>query len=183
MRKVLVAINVTVDGYCDHTAVIADEELHNYFNKIFDNAEIDIMGRVTYQIMFPYWHIVARDKVGSPAEINFAEKIEKIHKILVSKSIDHVDFANTEIIKDKVKERVIELKNGFGKDILIGGTTIISYLTEEKLIDEFIFVIHPIILGKGKKLFRETVKKNNLNLIDSKALGSGAIVLHYTVIK
>ena len=117
MRKVLVAINVTLDGYCDHTAVIADEELHDFYNKILDTVEISIMGRVTYQLMYPYWHEVARDKVGSSAEISFAEKLENIHKILVSRTIDHVYFANTEIIKDKDKESVIKLKNGTGMDI------------------------------------------------------------------
>ena len=179
MRKVLVAINVTLDGYCDHTAVIADEELHDYYSKLLDNVGISIMGRVTYQLMETYWPMVARDKVGSPAEISFAEKLEKIGKIFVSNAIDQVNWANTEIIKDKIKETVIELKNGTGKDILIGGTTIISYLTEENLIDEFIFVVHPIILGKGKKLFSETITKNDLKLVNSKTLGSGVIALHY----
>ena len=183
MRKALVAINVTVDGYCDHTAVIADEELHNFNNKILDTVEISTMGRVTYQLMYPYWHEVARDKVGSPAENSFAEKLENIHKILVSRTIDHVNFPNTEIIKDKVKETVIKLKNGTGKNILIGGTTIINYLNEENLIDEFIFVVQPIILGKGKKLFSETIKKINLKLENSKTLSSGCIALHYSVIK
>lgn len=91
MRKIVVAINVTLYGFC----------------KLLDNVGISSMGRVTFQLMYPYWHIVARDKTGSPAEISFAEKLEKIHKILVSKSIDHVDWANTEIIKDKIKGKVI----------------------------------------------------------------------------
>ena len=74
MRKILVAINVTLDWYCDHTAVIADEELHDYYSKLLDNVGTSIMGRVTYQLMDNYWPMVARDKVGSPAEISFVEK-------------------------------------------------------------------------------------------------------------
>ncbi len=181
MRKVLVAINLTLDGFCDHTAVNPSEEVQDFFNKIFDNVEISIMGRITYQLMDPYWPTIARNKVGSPSEIRFAERFDKIHKILVSKSIDHVDWVNTEIINDNLKETVIDLKNGTGKDILIGGTTLISYLTEENLIDEFIFVIHPVILGAGKRLFNESIKKDNLTLINSTTFDSGAIALHYKV--
>lgn len=178
----MVAINLTLDGFCDHTAVNPDEEVHDFFTKIFDNVEISIMGRITYQLMDPYWSTIARNQIGSPAEIRFAERFDQIHKILVSKTIDHVDWVNTEIIHDNIKETVIELKNGTGKDILIGGTTLISYLTKENLIDEFIFVIHPIIFGKGKRLFSESLKKVNLKLIKTTTFGSGAIALHYKVI-
>jgi dihydrofolate reductase len=183
MRKILVAINVTVDGYCDHTAVIADDDLHKFYSDFLDKIDISIMGRVTYQLMESYWPNVAKKKIGTEAEILFAEKLNNIQKIVISRSLENVTWQNTSIISENMVEEITKLKQQNGKPITIGGLSIISQLTKKGLIDEFFFVIQPIILGKGMKLFSNFDKQVDLELISKKSFDSGSMVVHYCVKK
>jgi dihydrofolate reductase len=179
MRKLIAAINMTLDGFCDHTAVIADNELHQHFNEVLSNADIILYGRTTYQLMESYWPAIVKTPTGNKTEDEFAVLIDNIPKILFSRTLQHVDWKNTELKKEIVKEEVLELKQRAGKNILAGSPSMIVALTQLGLIDEYQIVVHPVIWGSGLPLFKNIKEKVNLKLLKTKTFGSGAVTLYY----
>ena len=181
MRKVVFAINITADGYCNHTDMIADEELHQYFTAVLRNASLLLFGRVTYQLMVPYWPDVAKNQSETEATNEFARVFDSLDKVVFSTTLKHVGGNNTRIVRANVAEEVLGLKQQPGKDIGVGSLSIASQLSERGLIDEYRFVVHPVIAGKGPRLF-ETVKLQDrlqLDFVGSKTFQSGAVALHY----
>ena len=181
MRKVVFAINITTDGYCSHTDGIADEELHKYFTGVLRNADIILYGRITYQLMVPYWPDVAKTQSESEATNEFARVFDSLDKIVFSTTLKQVEGKNTRIVRANLAEEVLALKQQPGKDICIGSLSIASQLSERGLIDEYRFVVHPVVAGKGPRLF-DTVKPQErllLDLIGSETFQSGVVALHY----
>ena len=181
MRKVVFAINITADGFCNHTDGIADEELHEYFTKVLRNASLLLYGRITYKLMVPYWPDVARNQSGPDAENEFARVFDSLDKVVFSTTLQRVDGTNTRIVRANVAEEVVALKQQPGKDIGVGSLSIASQLSARGLIDEYRFVVHPVVAGKGPRLF-ETVKMQDslrLDFIGSETFRSGVIALHY----
>lgn len=181
MRKVVFAINITTDGYCSHTDGIADEELHEYFTELLRHSGLLLSGRTTYQLMVPYWPEVARNQSGTGATNEFARVFDSLDKVVFSRTLKHVEDKNTRIVSANVAEEVLALKQQPGKDIFAGSLSIASQLSEHGLIDEYHFVVHPVVAGKGPRLF-ETVKPQNrllLDFIGSKNFRSGVVALHY----
>ena len=178
MRKVIFAINITIDGYCGHETGIADDELHEYFTGLLRDADVDIFGRNTYHLMYPYWHDVAVN--GSETEVinEFARTYDAMPKIVFSTTMQSVEWNNTTLLHGNLREEIMKLKGQPGKDILIGGLNIASQVAEWDLIDEYYFVVHPIIAGKGPRLF-ESVENRTLKLVGQKMFGSGVVALHY----
>ena len=181
MRKVVFAINITTDGYCSHTDMIADEELHRYFTGVLRNASVIVYGRITYELMVPYWPDIARRQSETAATNEFALVFDALEKVVFSTALKHVEDPNTRIARGNVAEEVLALKQQSGKDICIGSVNIASQLSERGLIDEYRFVVHPVVAGKGPRLF-ETVKPQErllLDFIDSESFHSGVVALHY----
>ena len=181
MRKVVFAINITADGYCNHTDMIADEELHEYFTRILRDASLLLFGRITYQLMVPYWPDVARNQSGTQADNEFARVFDSLDKVVFSTTLKDVGGNNTRIVRANVSEEVLALKQQPGKDIGVSGLSVASQLSDHGLIDEYRFVVHPVVAGKGPRLF-ETVKPEATLLLDfigSKAFHSGVVALHY----
>lgn len=181
MRKVVFAINITADGYCSHTDMIADEELHEYFTRLLRNASLLLYGRTTYQLMVPYWPEVAKNQSESEATNEFARVFDSLEKVAFSTTLKHVDGNNTRIVRSHLAEEVLVLKQQPGKDIAVGSLSIASQLSERGLIDEYYFVVHPVVAGKGPRLF-ETVKPQErllLDFIGSETFQSGVVALHY----
>ena len=181
MRKVVFAINTTADGYSSHTDGIADDELHEYFTGVLRNASLILYGRTTYQLMVPYWPDVARNQSETEAENEFARVFDSLDKVVFSTTLQHVDGTNTRIVRANIAEEVVALKQQPGKDIFVGGLSIASQLSARGLIDEYRFVVHPVVAGKGPRLF-ETVKPQEslrLDLIGSETFRSGVVALHY----
>ncbi len=181
MRKVVFAINITTDGFCNHTDMIADDELHAYFSRLLRNASLLLYGRITYQLMVPYWPDIARNQPGPDAENEFARVFDSLDKVVFSTTLQHVDGNNTRIVRANVAEEVVALKQQPGKDICVGSLSIASQLSARGLIDEYRFVVHPVVAGKGPRLF-ETVKPQDslrLDFIGSETFRSGVIALHY----
>jgi dihydrofolate reductase len=183
MRKLIAAINMTLDGFCDHTAVIADDELHQHFNELLINADTILWGRITYQLMESYWPAIVKSPTGKKPEDEFALLIDKISKIVFSRTLQHVDWKNTELKKEVIKEEILELKQQTGKNILVGSPSLIVALMKLGLIDEYQLVVHPIIVGSGLPLFKNVNYRVNLKLLKTKTLGSGAVTLYYKPIK
>ena len=181
MRKVVFAINTTADGFCSHTDGIPDEELHEYFTRVLRNASVILSGRITYQLMVPYWPDIARNQSETKSENEFARVYDSLEKIVFSTTLNHVEDKNTRLVRGNVAEEVLALKQQSGKDICIGSLSIASQLSDRGLIDEYHFVVHPVVAGKGPRLF-DTVKpqdKLRLDLLGSKTFQSGVVALHY----
>ncbi len=181
MRKVVFAINITSDGYCSHTDMIADDELHKYFTRLLRNADLLLFGRSTYQLMVPYWPDVARNQSEDEATNEFARVFDSLDKVVFSTTLKHAGGKNTRIVRANVAEEVLALKQQPGKDIRVGSLSIASQLSVRGLIDEYHFVVHPVVAGKGPRLF-ETVKPQDrlqLDFIDSETFQSGVVALRY----
>jgi dihydrofolate reductase len=179
MRKLIAAINMTLDGFCDHTAVIADDEIHQHYNELLSNADTLLYGRITYQLMESYWPTIVKNPTGNKPTDEFAVLIDNISKIVFSHTLKNVDWKNTKLKKDIIKEEVLKLKQQAGKNILVGSPSLIVALAQLDLIDEFQLCVHPIILGKGLPLFKNVRDRINLKLLKTKIFGSGSITLYY----
>jgi dihydrofolate reductase len=183
MRDLIFAINITLDGYCDHTKFNPDDETLEYFTHLTRDADTLLYGRKTYQLMVPYWPDVAKNHSGqTKADYEFAQAFDAINKIVVfSQSLDSPEGEKTRIVRTNFHAEILKLKQEQGRDILTGGVTIPSQLAELGLIDEYRFVIHPIVSGEGKRLFEgmRLQEKLRLRLVESKSFKSGCVALHY----
>src|SRR5688500_16966954 len=159
MRKLIAAINMTLDGFCDHTAMIADDEIHQHYNELLSNADTLIYGRITYQLMESYWPSVVKDPTGNKPMDEFAVLIDNISKIVYSRTLKSVDWKNTQLKKEVIKEEVLELKQQAGKSILVGSPSLILALTHLDLIDEYQLSVQPIVSGSGLPLFKNIKDK------------------------
>ena len=184
MKKVIFAINTTLDGVVDHMKIgPPDQETGEYFIRLTRDAGTFLYGRKTYQLMVPYWPDVAKNPSGRSKEANeFAQAFVAVDNIVVfSRSLDKVEGKNTRIVRTNLRDEILKLKQEEGKDIHTGGVTLASQLAELGLIDEYHFAVHPIIAGEGRRLFEgiNLQEKLQLKLAGSKALKSGTVVLRY----
>ena len=157
MRKLIAGINMTLDGFCNHEAGIADDELHQHYNELLSNADTILFGRITYQLMESYRPSLVKNPTGNKPEDEFAVLIDNISKIVFSRTLKNVNWKNTELKKEIIKEEILELKqsrNGGSKNILAGSPGLIVALTQLDLIDEYQLAVQPIILGSGLPLFK-----------------------------
>jgi len=178
MRKLIAAINMTLDGFCDHTSMIADEEIHQYYNELLSSADAIIYGRITYQLM-EYWPTVVKNPTGNKAMDEFAVTIDNIPKIVFSRTLQHVEWKTARLAKRDIKEEVLALKQQGGKDILAGSPSLIVASMNLNLIDEFQLCVQPIIAGKGLPLFKNIKDRIDLKLLKTKTFACGAVTLYY----
>ena len=181
MRKVIFAINVTLDGCCDHTKQFADDETHEYFTDVLRSVELLVFGRKTYQLMVPFWPEVARTQSMTKASNEFARMFDSLQKIVFSRSLSGVEDKRTRIIRTNLQEEILKLKQEPGKNILVGGVSIPSQLIDLGLVDEYRFVVGPILAGEGRRLMEgvSLLEKLQLKLVETKSLKSGCVALHY----
>ena len=178
MRKIIAGINMTLDGICDHTAIDPDEEIHQYFADIIDNADLILYGRITYQLM-QFWQTLAKNPSGVKSMDDFALSIDRIPKMVFSNTLKTTDWDSAKLATQTLEEVVKELKNQTGKDILVGCRSLIIQLMNLNMIDEFQLCIHPFVAGKGLPLFEHINHKINLKLIKTKIFKGGAVALYY----
>jgi len=182
MRNLIYAINLTIDGCFDHTKGIPDDELLEYFTHLVLDADLLVYGRKTYQLMVPYWPDVAKNPSGeTKAELEFAQAFESRNKIVFSRTLDRAEGRNTRIVRTNLQDEILKLKQEQGNNILLGGIDIPSQLIELDLVDEYYFVVHPVIAGEGRRLLGgiNLEKKSLLKLVESKIFKSGSVALHY----
>jgi dihydrofolate reductase len=181
MRPLRYSINVTLDGCCDHREGIPDEELHRHHAANLARADALLFGRVTYEMMEEAWR---RQATGTWPDwmddwmIPFAEAIDRAKKYVVSSTLDHVDW-NAELVQGDLAEAVRQLKQEPGEGLHVGGVTLPLALADLGLIDEYEFVVQPIVAGHGPTLFAGLRERLNLHLVDRRELGSGAVALRY----
>ena len=183
MGKLIAAINMTLDGFCDHTAMIADEEIHQHYNELLRNAGTLLYGRTTYQLMESYWPSLVKSPSGNKPMDEFAILIDNISKIVYSRTLKNVEWKNTILKKEINKEEILELKLKKGKDILAGSPSLIVAFTQLDLIDEYQLCIHPVVSGGGLPLFKNIQDKITLTLLKTKTFGSGAVTHYYEPVK
>jgi dihydrofolate reductase len=181
MRNVIFAINITLDGCCDHTKQVADEETHEYFTRLMRDVDLLVFGRKTYQLMVPFWPEVAKNQSMTKAANEFALAFDSINKVVFSQSLDSVEGENTRIVRTDLRDEILKLKQEQGKNILIGGVSIPSQLIELGLVDEYRFVVGPIVVGEGRRLGEGVglPERLQLTLVESKIFKSGCVALHY----
>ena len=180
MRNLIFAINLSLDGCCDHTKTIADEELLEHYTQLVRDVDLFVYGRKTYQLMVPYWPDVAKDPSEPKASIEFAQAFVSKHKIVFSRSLESAEDKNTTIVRTNLRDEILKLKQEPGKSILAGGVDIPSQLIELGLVDEYRFVVQPIIAGEGRRLLEGIhLEKLQLKLVESKILKSGCVALRY----
>lgn len=177
MGRLVFSINVTLDGCIDHTQGIADEEHHDYFVAMLDQVDAALFGRITYRMMEEYWPAVAASGEGPQSIVDFARKLDRMPKYVVSRTIEQVSWQNTVLLRGL--EEVARLK-AEGMNLLVsGGPGLGSALAEAGLVDRFHFVLQPIVAGRGPYLLDGIHSRLNLKLLESRTFGSGAIALHY----
>ncbi len=181
MRKLIFAINITLDGCVDHTKQFVDEEKLEYFTQLTRGADLQIFGRKTYELMVPYWPEVAKNPSAAKADAEFARAFDSVNKIVFSRSFDIAEDRKTRIVHTNLREEILKLKQEPGKDILVGGVDVPSQLIELGLIDEYRFVIGPTIAGKGRRLLEGVSLQGRLQLklAESKIFKSGCVALRY----
>ncbi len=181
MRNVIYAINLTLDGCCDHTKFNPDEDLLEHYTHLIRDVDLFVYGRKTYQLMVPYWPDIAKGQSETKADIEFAQAFVSKKKIVFSRSLASAEDGNTRIVRTNLRDEILKLKQEPGKDILVGGVDVPSQLMELGLIDEYRFVVAPIIAGEGRRLFEGVHLPENrrLKLVESKTFQSGSIALRY----
>ncbi|HEV2833467.1 MAG TPA: dihydrofolate reductase family protein [Hanamia sp.] len=181
MRKLIAAINMTLDGFCDHTAIIPDEEIHQHYADLLNSVDIVLYGRITYQLM-EYWQTVVKNPTGNKAMDEFAVIMDNIPKIVFSHTLKNVEWKSAKLANRDLEEEVLALKqsgNGDSKPILVGSPSLIVSLMKLNLIDEFQLCVHPVILGNGLPLLKNINDRINLKLLKTKTFGGGAVILYY----
>ena len=155
MRNLIYAINITLDGCCDHTKFNPDDDdVLEHYTHLLRDFDLLVYGRKTYQLMVPYWPDIAKSQSETKADIEFAQTFVSKKKIVFSRSLASAEDENTRIVRTNLRDEILKLKQEQGKNILVGGVDVPSQLMELGLIDEYRFVVLPIIAGEGQTVVR-----------------------------
>ena len=179
MRKLIAAMNMTFDGFCDHTAGKPDEEIHEHYNELLRNTGALLYGRNTYQLMESYWPSVVKNPTGNKPADDFAVLIDDIPKLVFSRTLSSVTWKNSQLRSELIPEEIVELKRQPGKDLVAGSPALIAAFTQLGLIDEYQINVLPTILGSGRILFKNISEQIDLRLLKTKTFGSGAVLFYY----
>src|SRR5688500_11305450 len=181
MRKLIFPVNITLDGCCDHTKQVADDETHEYFTHLMREVDLLVFGRITYQLMVPFWPEVAKSQSMTKASNEFARTFDSINRIVFSRSLDSAEDKNTRIVRTNLHDEILRLKQEQGKHILVGGVSVPSQLIELGLVDEYRFVVGPVVAGEGRRLLDDVrlPESLQLELVESKIFKSGCDALRY----
>ena len=185
MSKIIAAINMTLDGYCDHTAIDPDEEIHNHYSELLNAADVILYGRKTYELM-KFWQTLIENPSGEKSMDDFAIAIDKVPKIVFSNTITDTGWDSAKLANQALEEMVKELKQSSHegqRGIFIGSRSLIIQLMNHNLLDELQLCIHPVVAGSGLPLFEDVKERTLFNLIKTKVFGSGAVVLYYEKIR
>ena len=177
MQPLRYSINVTLDGCCDHRAMVPDETLHRHAARLLAGADALLFGRVTYEMMESAWRPPA-DGTRPVWMEPFARTISATKKYVVSSTLGRVDW-NAELISGDLEESVLALKAQPGRGIYVGGVQLPMALSELGLIDEYTFVVHPRVVGNGRRLFEDLSAPLDLTLVGREEFDSGAVVMTY----
>ena len=169
---------MTLDGFCDHTSGVPDEEIHQHYADLLKSADTALYGRITYQLM-EFWQTVLKNPTGDKAMDAFAIEIDKTPKLVFSRTLKSVDWKSAKLASQDLEKEVLDLKNQSGKNLFVCSPSLIVALTKLNLIDEYQICVHPVIAGSGLPLFKNISEKLTLKLIKTKTFSGGAVILYY----
>lgn len=178
MAKLVASLNMTLDGYCDHTSLTADDEILRHYASLLDSAEAVLYGRITYQLM-EFWPTVLKNPTGNKLAEEFAVAIDRIPKVVFSNSLKSVDWKTARIATSGLKEEVSKLKQQLDGDILVSSRSLIVALANHGLLDEYQICVHPVVAGSGLPLFKDISERTVLKLRETKKFSGGAVTLYY----
>jgi len=169
---------MTLDGFCDHTAGLPDEAIHQHYTELLGQGDAILYGRTTYQLM-EFWRTFLENPSEEKSMNDFALAIDNIPKIVFSHTLKNVDWKSATIANRDLKETVSALKQQPGKDIFVGSRSLIIQLMQLNLIDEFQLCIYPVIAGNGLPLFDNINNRTIFKLLKTKTFNGGAVILYY----
>jgi dihydrofolate reductase len=183
MRKIVVMMSVSVDGYFEGPNReidwhLVDGELHDHFNQVLGVMSAFIDGRRTYELMAGFWPTADADPSSPRPMVEFAKIWRDMPKIVYSRTLQRADW-NTTIVRTLDPEQIFELKQQPGGDLALGGADLAAAFRRYDLIDEYRLYVHPVVLGRGKPLFQPDDSTTNLRLVQSRVFGNGVVLLHY----
>lgn len=178
MSKLIATINTTLDGVCDHTAGLPDEEIHQHYTELLSNSGAILYGRITYQLM-QFWQTLVKNPSGEKSMDDFALAIDKVPKIVFSHTLKNVEWDSAKLSNQALEEVVLALKQQAGKDIFVGSRSLIVQLMKLNLIDEYQLCVHPVVAGGGLPLFEHLHDRTILKLLKTKIFSGGAVTLYY----
>jgi dihydrofolate reductase len=178
MAKIIAAMNMTLDGYCDHTVMNADDQIHEHYSDLLRDSGAALYGRKTYQLM-EFWPTLVKEPSGNKAMDEFAILMDEIPKIVFSRTLKQLDWPTARLALNDLKDEVLELKRYKGKPAVIGSPGLIAAVTKLGLVDEYQLSIHPTIVGSGLTLFKDITDRVDLKLINTKTFDCGAVTLYY----
>ena len=188
MRKIISFMHLSLDGFVagpngEMDWIKADEEIFDYVGKRISEGDTALYGRVTYQMMENYWPTAADKPTATRHDIEHSKWYQKVHKVVLSKTLKDAGLTNTKIISDNLPDRINEIKQQSGNDILLfGSPTATHSLIQLNLIDGYWLFVNPIILGNGIPLFADIKDKIKLKLLPTtRQFTCGVTELNYTV--
>jgi dihydrofolate reductase len=179
MRKLIAAINMTLDGFCDHTAVNADDEVHFHYANLLKQADTILYGRITFDLM-KYWQTIAQHPTGEKAMDEFAVIMDQVPKIVFSRTLKDTGWESATLANRTLEDEVLALTKESGRAIFIGSRSLMLQLMKLNLIDEYQICVHPVVAGGGLPLFENIKESKTLQLTATKTLSGGAVILYYT---
>jgi dihydrofolate reductase len=183
MGKIILHLNITPDGFCDHRSAVVNYEMMKSVNELLKSVDKAIFGRTTFQLFENYWPMVWNEKKGSADDIAFAGTMENMEKIVFSKTLTHCAWRNSRFLNELNKQQILKITEGTAKDIIIFGSPgLASQLIELDLVDEFYFLLHPIVMGGGPRLLNTGQQdlKRKLRYNTAQIFDSGVVVLWYS---
>jgi len=183
MRKIIMLNRISIDGFFagpneEIDWFIPDPEVDKAAHEMM-RPDTLFLGRKTYQMFESYWPLVAADPNASEGARILANELDQMTKVVFSNTLEKVTWVNTQLVKGDFTHEVRQLKQGNGADItLFGSGTIVQQLANAGLMDEYLIIVTPRVLGTGKPLFKD-VKKTNLKLLETRIFKSGNVLLHY----
>ena len=178
MRKLVFSMNVSLDGFADHEVALADDELHDFATRLLDTQDMVLFGRATYQLFESYWPSAPKDPQATKSMIAFARKINAMPKVVFSKTLPGASWNNTKLVRGDAVEELLKLKKEDGKDLAVGGISLIQTFLNRGLIDEYWLLVQPLIWGQGRRLFAGVTGRSEQRLLDVATFKSGVVVLH-----
>ncbi|MEQ1526513.1 MAG: dihydrofolate reductase family protein [Gallionella sp.] len=188
MRKIVSFAHVSLDGFVASTDegmhslgwISITEDLFEYVEQRIQQTDTALYGRITYQMMEAYWPTAADKPNPTRHDIEHSRWYKNARKIVLSKTLQEKNHANTKIISSNLSDEITKLKQGAGSEILVFGSPSATHaLMEENLIDEYWLFVNPILLGRGIPLFKNIKDRTALTLVKSKIFASGVVCLHY----
>ncbi len=179
MATILGAMNMTLDGNCDHTAGVPDEELHEHFSQLLRTVDAVAYGRKTYQLMEAAWPAIVQAPTGNTAIDEFAVVMEAVPKVVFSHTLTLLNWPSARLATKSLEEEIRALKQQHSRPVCVGSPGLINTLIQMQLLDELQLCIHPVIAGDGMRLFHDQPAPRKMLLIDSRVFKSGIVMLHY----